>query len=95
MSTDTGKTELPSPIKPPISIKDLTEVLVKHYGIHEGQYDLLVEFQIGTGAAGPTPDRVVPSAMIGIAGVGLVNSPRPGPNTIDAAEVNPKGKPRK
>jgi hypothetical protein len=72
-------------------MKELAAVLVKHYGITEGRYDILVEFQIGVGGVGPTPDSRLPGAMVGISKIGLspvVPGRAEGPATIDAAEVN-------
>ncbi len=70
-------------------MRDLASVLVKHYGLTEGIYDLVVEFQIGTGAVGPDKDSLMPGAMIGVSRVGLVPTTKQGPNTVDAALTNP------
>ncbi|MHB1173543.1 MAG: hypothetical protein ACYCZJ_00255 [Sulfuriferula sp.] len=90
MSTDdlTGGSQ-PVPVEPPLSMRDLTTVLIKHYGIHEGRYDLLVEFQIGMGAVGPDPASLNPGAMIGVSKVGLMPAKGNGPTSVDAALVNP------
>jgi hypothetical protein len=85
----------PIPVEVPLSMRDLAGVLVKHYGIHEGLFDLLVEFQIGAGAVGPDPTALTPGAMIGVSRVGLMPSKVEGPTTVDAAIVNPAKKPRK
>jgi hypothetical protein len=79
----------------PLSLKGLTEVLVKHYGVSEGKYDLLFEFQVGVGSIGPTPDSQLPGAMIGISKIGIMKSIVDGVTTVDAAIVNPKKKSRK
>lgn len=78
----------------PLSVGELAAVLVKHYGLHEGQYDLQIEFQIGTGAVGPDPRSLLPGALIGLSRVGLVLSQATGPTTVDAARVNPRRKMR-
>ena len=96
MSTDTKTPEqLSASSSPPLSMRDLALVLVKHYGLTEGIYDLVVEFQIGTGAVGPDQDNLVPGAMIGVSRVGLVSTTKQGPNTVDAAQINPAKKLRK
>lgn len=82
-------------IEPPLSIHELVPVLIKHYGIHEGFYDLVVEFQVGMGPVGPDPDALTPGAMIGVSRVGLKRSETPGPTTINAAIVNPAKKSQK
>jgi hypothetical protein len=77
-------------------MRDLASVLVKHYGLTEGTYDLMIEYQIGTGAVGPDKDNLLPGAMIGISRVGLMPATKPGgPNTVDASLVNSGKKPRK
>ena len=78
-----------------LKLKDLAEVLVKHYNLHEGLYAVSIEFQIAVGAVGPTPDVAVPGAMLGVSGVGLVKADSPSPQTIDASEVNPKKRSKK
>lgn len=84
----------PLPVGDPLSVKDLTALLIKHYGLHEGNFDLLIEFQIGMGAFGPTPDMQAPGAMIGVSKMGLARSAQIGPLSVDAAVVNPPPKSR-
>ena len=76
-------------------MKELASLLVRHYGIRTGSFDLMVEYQLGTGAVGPDKDHLLPGLMIGIARIGLVPSPKPGPNTVDASEANPQLKTKK
>ena len=78
----------PVPLANPLTMHQLTQVLVRHYGLKQGLFDLLVEFQIGTGAVGPDKDRLLPGAMIGLARVGLSPAKVRGPNTVDAAEIH-------
>lgn len=77
-----------------LSIKDLTEILVKHQNLHEGLYDLNVEFMMGFGQIGPTPEQVLPGAMLGLSRFGLNKVEHVGPNTVDAAVANPLKKTR-
>jgi hypothetical protein len=96
MSTE-AKTQAqrPDPVESPLSLQEVAELLIKHYALTDGLYDLLVEYQIGTGAVGPDKDNLVPGAMIGVSRLGLVPATKPGPNTINASLVNPAKKPRK
>ena len=55
----------------------------------------MVEYQIGTGAVGPDKDNLVPGAMIGVSRIGLMPTTKLGPNTVDAALINPTKKLRK
>lgn len=72
-----------------MAIKDVGAMLLRHLGVHEGQWDVVVEFQAAFGSMGPAPESALPSALIGISKIGLVRSIHPGPLTIDAAAVNP------
>lgn len=75
----------------PLTMRELAEVLVKHYGLHEGLFDLSVEFQIGTGLVGPKESQG-PGALVGVSRVGLVHSTGDSPMTVDAAIINPQVK---
>lgn len=95
MSTDKPATSwTPTPVEAPLSMRDLAGVLVKHYDLHEGHFDLLVEFRIGTGPVGPEPAALTPGVMIGVSRIGLMPSKADGPTTVDAAIVNPAKKSR-
>ena len=90
MSTNDQNLSLsPGPVESPLSMRDLTILLIKHYGLHEGCYDVLVEFQIGVGAVGPDPASLTPGAMIGVSKVGLMLAKKNGPSSVDAGLVNP------
>lgn len=88
-------TELPILGQPPVAVatplamREVIELLIKHYELHEGKYDLLLEYQFGAGAFGPTPETVNPGVMIGIAKLGLTRAEKTGPLTVDASLVNP------
>ena len=90
MSTEDQNGSLPLlHVAPSLSMRDLTILLIKHYGLHEGCYDVLIEFQIGVGAVGPDPASLTPGAMIGVSKVGLVLAKENGQSSIDAGLVNP------
>ena len=82
----------PEIIEFPLSLREVTEVLIRHYDLHEGFYELLVEFQVGTGVFGPTPQSTLPGATVGLSKLGLMKVQVMGGNTLDAAIVNPKKK---
>lgn len=84
-----AKSETPELVAPPLAMQQLAALLVKHYGLHEGKFDLSVEFKIGVGAVGPSKNDVLPGAVVGVAKVGLAPSEEDGPMTVDAAVVNP------
>lgn len=91
MSTDVArKAQVAVPAADPLTIKEIVALLIKHYGFHEGQFDLLSEYQFGLGAFGPSPESITPGVMVGLTKLGLIRAPNPGPLTVDAAEVNPE-----
>lgn len=71
------------------SLRELAEILIRHKGVHDGIYEVSVHFQVAVGAVGPSESTVLPGAMIGVSGLGLVPAMAPGPNTVDAAIANP------
>lgn len=77
-----------------MSLTDLAILLIKHNGISDGLFNASIEFNIGVGEMGPTPSSIFPCAMIGVSRVGLSKVAQAGPNTVDAAIVNPAKKPR-
>lgn len=96
MPTDTpiaaatgGAPGQPVPMEPSLSIRQLTELLVRHLDLHDGLYDLMTHFSIGTGPVGPSLNELSPGLMVGLTGVGLIKVPTAGPNSVDAAQVNP------
>lgn len=81
------------------SLLEMTEILIKHQGLHEGLYNLSLEFQIAVGAIGPSPESICPGAMLGVSRIGISKTDKEKANihTVNAADVNPtpKKKPRK
>jgi hypothetical protein len=71
-----------------LTLKQVGELLVKQYDLHEGIWDISIEIQAGIGQFGALPD-VLPGAMFRISRIGLSRVPQIGPHTVDAAEVNP------
>jgi len=78
-----------------LTLKELITVLIKHNQLHEGLYDLSVEFQIAIGAVGPSTEALFPGAMLGISRIGLMPAEQKTIHTVDAAEVNPRKKSKK
>lgn len=86
----TNQMQQPGAVKDPLSLRDLTEVLIKHYELHDGKFDLLMEFQIGVGHVAQTPEhQPSPTAMVSISRLGLRQAVIESPNTVDASIVNP------
>jgi hypothetical protein len=74
--------------------KDVTTALIKHQKIHEGIWQLYVEFGMAAGnmpIAEENKDslRVCPTAIIPVKGIGLMMVDKKNPLAVDASEVNP------
>lgn len=69
--------------------KELTELMLKDRGIHEGLWVLQIRFGLGAVNAGPSEDDVHPTAMVPVQGIGILRVDQPGPLVVDAAVVNP------
>lgn len=78
-----------SPDFPPVSMRELTALLIKHYDVHEGTYNLMIEFMLGAGTVGPDPANQLPGVSVGVSHFGLVRSPVVNANSVDASDVNP------
>lgn len=76
----------------PLAHKDLVAVLLRHYEIHEGEWDILVELMLGAGPIKPAPDQAYPGALVGITRIGIQKTEIKGPATVDASVVNPAAK---
>jgi hypothetical protein len=70
-----------------LSLRDACEVLVRHFGHTEGIWDISLELNFSVGAVGPSPDKTIPGAIMGISKIGIALSPREGPNTVDASKL--------
>ena len=82
-----------------LDLKTLTGVMIRHFGIHEGIFQLNLGFKFGVGgfAMDGGPDPVpLPGAVVGVESVSLARIPEgvKVPNAVDAAVVNPSPKPK-
>lgn len=71
-------------------LREITELLVKHHGLHEGIYDLAIEFQIAVGGMGMDSSSILPGVMFNVRHIGISKATNIGVSTVDAAEVNPR-----
>lgn len=69
--------------------KELAEALVKQQGIHEGLWGVYVKFGINATNIGPTPNDIVPAAIVPILEIGIQRFKEENNLTVDAAIVNP------
>jgi hypothetical protein len=73
------------------TFKELTELMIKQAGIHEGRWMMQVTFGFGALNGGPTPDQIMPTGFVGLQKIGLMKAQPDSPEilTVDAAAVNP------
>lgn len=70
---------------------EVLEALVKQAGVHEGKWQLIMNFGLAGANLGPTQEEIVPGAVVGVQSIGLMRANETSPISlvIDAAEVNP------
>lgn len=73
-----------------LELKQITEILVKHFDLHDGKFDISIEFNIGVGAVGPDEQKRLPGAIIAVSRIGLTQTTEDGPATVNASRINPK-----
>lgn len=79
----------------PHELRELTEILIKYHKLNQGFFELGIEFQFGIGPVGIEPSKTIPGGLFGVTNIGLVTTKNMGPNTVDAAEINPRVSPSK
>ena len=72
--------------------KEIAEILIKQQGLHEGCWGVLLEFNLAGANVGPSPDKSVPAAIVGVVKIGLQRMPDDKGIAVDAAKVNPPKK---
>lgn len=74
--------------------KELVQLMLKEVGIHGGIWTLSVDFRLGAGSFGATPEEVAPTGFVSVEGIGLQRldipegTPIP-PLAFNAATLNP------
>jgi len=70
--------------------KELTEAVIKHVGVKEGKWTLMVTFTFAAINAGPEGGEVLPSAILGMQKVGIqrADANTPPDLVVDAASVS-------
>lgn len=75
-------------------LQEVTELLIKQQGIHEGVWTIGFEFGFGAGAMALKANEIRPGAMVQINKLLLhrppEGAPTDSPTFVDAAKVNPK-----
>ena len=69
---------------------ELVQLMLKDQGITEGHWILSVNFGLGAGNIGDSPERpeaISPAAFVIVQSVGLHRVPAPQPHSVDAAAL--------
>ena len=74
---------------PLIPLKELATILIKHYGFHEGFYEIGIQFNIAVGPVGPDAAQIAPGAVLTVGAIGLSRCAESSPLGVNAAVVNP------
>jgi hypothetical protein len=73
------------------NFKELTEILIKKQGIHEGLWGILIKFGLQAGNLNtPGTETVLPTAIVPVLEIGIQKQDQPNPLAVDAAAVNPR-----
>lgn len=81
--------------------KEMVEVLIKHLNLHDGIWQLNLEFGIAATNVQTGEDQVFPAALVPVNRIGLAQVEKESPIALNATVVNPekspepKAKPRK
>jgi hypothetical protein len=70
--------------------KELIEAIIKHQELHEGIWQLYVEFGLAGANVQTGENQVSPAAIVGIKGIGLNKVEAESPIAVDASKVNPR-----
>jgi hypothetical protein len=71
---------------------EIVSLMVRERGIHEGLWQLSVEFGFAASNVGPDADHLSPTGLVGIVKLGVLKVPDSTQRSsliVDAAEVNP------
>jgi hypothetical protein len=71
-------------------LREIVELLVRHYGLHEGIWGPWIEFGIGgANIINATDNKAAPAAIVPIVRFGIQKFATPSSMTVDAAQINP------
>jgi hypothetical protein len=70
--------------------KELVEAIIKQQGIHDGIWQLYVEFGISATNISFGEDQLLPSAIVPIKKIGLHKVEAENLLSVDASKINPK-----
>ena len=69
--------------------QEVVETLIKRQNLHEGLWQLSIEFGLGASNIGPNDTDLKPAALIIVGKIGITRVEKETNLTVDAAKVNP------
>jgi len=73
-----------------IDIRMLTTILIKHFKKKIGHYEIAPEFAFSVVQAGPNPDKIMPTVMVGLSRIALVEVSEATQMSVDAGALQKK-----
>ncbi len=70
-------------------LREVGVLMLKHYGLHEGLWDVALHINVSIGHMSLAPNNTAPGAMFTVPAVVLAPASVIGPLTLNAAEINP------
>ena len=67
--------------------KELTQLMLEHRGIREGQWMIFVKFKFAGTNVGLSESEALPAAIVGIESVGIQRITEPSALSVDASDV--------
>ena len=71
------------------SFEEVATALIKAKGLHEGQWQVVINFGIAGANIGDDPQSLKPAAIVPVLSIGLARSPIESNLAVDAVRVNP------
>lgn len=81
---------MPKPNLISFTYKEIVELLIRRQGLREGIWGLYVKFGLGATNLGPAQDQLTPTALVGVAEIGLRRFDVESNLAVDAAKVAPQ-----
>lgn len=76
----------------PVTLREVTELLIKHFDLHDGIYEPAIDVRMAVGRVGPANDVKLPGVVVGVSGIGIVKTETESEHSVDASKVNPAPK---
>lgn len=73
-----------------LNYKEVVEAFIKQQNIHEGIWQLHVEFGLGAGNIQTGENQFSPAAIVPVSKLGIAKVDTEGPLAVDASKVNPQ-----